>query len=444
MNYFEFQIFLDRYFNEILSISLLFVLIYLFIYRKVIISIFDPFFFIVVASALSNAMILILYIYSDIRIEYLIQFFLTEVSFLIGFFIFKPIKLVKFHERLPFHDISIFNEKFIVSFFYVISISHIFLQFLSYYSFGIPLLADNRMTLYSGSGFGFIGRVLDLLTISGTVIGFYRFFFTKKYFFSKIYTFFYIFFLVLVQFLSGNKTNLLLLVYLVFLFQIYSIKIYGIKTHLINKTINKVQKYAVLVAIPFSFFVLSFQYINSGADRSNFNPVRMMTKRIFSFGDIYYMSLPNDNIKNMNSSKSSSFLHLIKSPLGMMRIYSWEELPIDLGLELNSAHVGNATTKGPNARYNYFAMLFYNNFAQMIYCFILGYIVSFIRNKLFLFLPRNIIFGVFYVYFSFNLLYLYQDQSYTISKYFDFFLFMPLFLLLSYVMSKKLFFKKIF
>lgn len=441
MNYFQFETFLDYYFNEIALISLLFIAIYYFIYKKTILSLFDPFLFIILATALSNAMVFILYLYSDIRTEYLEQMVLTEISFLAGFFVFKSIRLDKYQKRAACPDYSLFNPRFIISFFYVVSVTHIALQLSSYIFFGIPLLAENRMTMYTGTGMGFIGRILDLLTISGTFLAFYRYFYIKKGFLRNVYNIFYIIFLISVQLLTGNKTNLLLLIYVIFLMQIYATKIYGIETATANKYISRFQRYTLILSIPFAFLVMGYQYVNSGADVNRFKPVQMMTQRIFSFGDIYYLSLPNDNIKSMNASYADPLTHLFKSPLGMLRIYKWDELPIDLGVELYQAHNKTNTLKGPNARYNYFAMLFYKYYSQIIYCFIIGLIVSFVRNKLFGILPRNLIFGVFYTYFSFNLLYMYQDQSYTIAKYIDFFIFMPGLLLVAYLISKSLPFK---
>jgi hypothetical protein len=111
----------------------------------------------------------------------------------------------------------------------------------------------------------------------------------------------------------------------------------------------------------------------------------------------------------------------------------WEQLPTDCGLEISNYHAISAdgSVTGPNARYNYFAILYFGLFGQIIYCFCLGLITSFIRNSLYRLIPGQIIFVIVYVLFNFNLIYMFQDQSYTFSHNLNIVLFFPVLLVLS-------------
>jgi hypothetical protein len=170
------------------------------------------------------------------------------------------------------------------------------------------------------------------------------------------------------------------------------------------------------------------QYVNSESE-NYINPLTSLAQRIISFGDIYYMTLPNEIIKFMDST--SGFMQLFKDPLGMLRIYSWEDLPLDCGIEIYKFHYSSDILTGPNARYNYFSILYFNETGQIVYCFMIGLITSFIRNSLYRRLPKNIIFGIIYSLFSFNLIYIFQDQSFTIAKFLNIIIFLPIILLIT-------------
>src|SRR5690606_6146351 len=153
--------------------------------------------------------------------------------------------------RLP-----LFDESFITILFFISSIIHILCQLTTYAVVGLPILMDSRLTTYSGgSGFGFVGRMLDVSSVVGTFILFYRLFYKTNIPIDKVYNYFYLIFLLFSLIVSGNKTNLLFLIYFIFCLNLFMLKIYGssVKTQYL-KTI-KLQKKLLVSSILLAFFV---------------------------------------------------------------------------------------------------------------------------------------------------------------------------------------------
>lgn len=432
MSYGEYLLYLDDSLSTVVWTSVVTLIIYLLIYRRYIVSLFDPLMLIVIISALANATVFYLYFDKQITAYYFYSFVLTEVCFLAGFFIIRPIK-PKAEIGQPMEAKWYDSPLFLSVLFYWTSILHMFFQLLTYAVVGLPILMDSRLTTFAGgSGFGFIGRALDVIGAVGPVLLFYRMFYRgNNSGYEKAYHYFYLLMVLFFLIVSGNKTNLVFLVYYLFLLQICMNKFSGVKAKEVSAKISKTQTWLFLCSIPLIFVVIYVQFVNTVGSADNLDAGSALFFRILSFGDVYYMSLPHEVILRMNNS--SAFLQLFKDFLGMFRIMPWEQLPIDPGLEIAQYHTVSAdgSVTGPNARYNYFALLYFGTVGQAVYCFVLGLIASFIRNTLYRRLPRHLVFVLVYIMLNFNLIYLFQDQAFTFSHDFNIVLFFPLLLVLS-------------
>ncbi|MET3112925.1 hypothetical protein AAKU52_000644 [Pedobacter sp. CG_S7] len=430
MNYFDFFLLAEDNLYSLILFSLAFVLLYLLIYRRYILSLFDPMFLIFVASGLANAIVFFLYYLHEIKPHYFYSFILTEFAFISGFFVFKPIigfkDYLKIETATNPQSVSVFDENFMTIMFYWASILHILSQVITYLVVGLPIFMESRLTTYSGgSGFGLFGRLLDVSSCVGIFLLFYRMFYSRNTYYGSVYNFFYLLFVVFAMIVSGNKTNLLFLIYYLFILNIFMLKLRGSAiTNQINK-ILKLQKILLFASIALIFLVIAIQLTTIGSNSDFSSSLLVLGKRIVSFGDIYYLTLPNDVITQLHD-KGGPVLQLFKDPLGMFRIVPWVDLPIDNGFAVSSYHYGDVPS-GPNPRYNYFAMLYFNYYGtQMAYCFLLGLFLSFLRNKLFYLMPKHIFFGVIYTLFSINIIYAFQDMPTMVLKCFSIICFFPM------------------
>jgi hypothetical protein len=288
-------------------------------------------------------------------------------------------------------------------------------------------------TFAGGIGFGVVGRIIEVVSVIGIFLVLYNIFYKSKSGIAKFYNYFYLMMVIFFLTLSGSKTNLLFLVYYLFFVNLFMAKIKGNESKIVLAKTLKYQRILLCISIPLIFLVIYIQLINTGGDVSEKSPLLSLGQRIISFGDIFYMAFPNDVIMSMNSA--SGFLQLFKDPLGMLRIVPWSSLPLDCGIEVYEYHYPSGVLSGPNARYNYFAILYLGNFGQMIYCFCLGLITSFFRNAFFKLLPNNIVFGVLYALFGINLIYIFQDQAFTVARFFNILFLFPVILLITLIIE---------
>ena len=375
-------------------------------------------FLIAVASGLANAIVFYLFYLNAIKSHYFYSFVITELAFLTGFFVFKPIKRFKYflNQEVSSKPNDIFEENFLTIMFYWASLIHVFSQVITYIVVGLPILLESRLTTYAGgSGFGIIGRLLDVASGIGIFLLFYRIFYSFNNSLGKIYNYLYLIFVVFALVVSGNKTNLLFLIYYLFILNLFMLKIKGKNIFTQISKIQRVQKILLFASIALIFLVIAVQLTTIGSDSDFSSSLLVLGKRIVSFGDIYYLTLPNDVIKQLKDNQGP-FLQLFKDQLGMFRIIPYNDLPVDNGFAVSYYHYGDVPS-GPNPRYNYFALLYFDSYvAQIAYCFSIGFFLSFLRNKLFHLMPKNIIFGVVYALFGINIIYGFQDMPTMVLK----------------------------
>ncbi len=432
MTYVEFFLLAEENLFSLIFLSFAIVFVYLIIYRNYILSIFDPMFFAIVATGLANAIFFFLFYLNEIRSEYFYSYIFTELAFFTGFFLFKPIKPHKYYlgKTIPNKLLIDFDEKFITILFYWAIFFHVFSQLLTYALVGLPILMESRLTTYSGgSGFGIFGRILDVSSSIGVFLLFYRFFYCENSKPSKYLNYLYLVFTIFAMIVSGNKTNLLFLIYYIFILNIFMLKIKGKSISLQIKKTMSLQKVFLISSIILIFLVIIIQLSRNPSGAQLNDSWIVLIKRIVSFGDVYYLTLPNDIILQLHD-KHGPFLQLFKDPLGVLRIVPWSELPIDSGFAVTNYHYGDIAS-GPNPRYNYFAILYFNLGGQIVYCFFVGVVISFIRNKLFYILPKHIFYGLLYSIISINIIYAFQDMPTLIIHIFSILLIFPIIFLLS-------------
>src|ERR1043166_7304686 len=271
MSYGEFLLYLNdgNNFRNIVITSLLVFGLYLVIYRRYILSPFDPLFFAVLAGALANSTILYLFYDGVIRAQYFYSFMLTEVSFLAGFFMIRPINpkaQSRIAERKHWSDSPVFTD---LLYFWCSGI-HMFLQLLTYALVGLPILMESRMTAFAGgSGFGMVGRFLEVASGAGIILLFYRIFYTRQKGWGKAYDYGYLVLVFFFMIVSGSKTNFLFLIYYLFLLSICMNRLLGKKALKVSRKITRTQSIIFLFTIPFIFLVIYIQYVNTVGNSEN-------------------------------------------------------------------------------------------------------------------------------------------------------------------------------
>lgn len=334
--------------------------LYFYVFRKVVISIFDPLTIQLIGSMFGFSVVFFLFFTSEIDSVYFSHYLFTQVAFYFGFFIFNQniskfnVKEIRLKDDLLWLEVS----------FIIFSVAHICIQLISYKVAGIPLFMHERLSVYGeGGGIGILGRFISMLSWAS--------FFgalsvmnqtTKKS--LKFYCRIYIFIVFIFCFLSGSRASFLPLINIYFLYCLLS----G------NKYILKGKELAVIGVL--TLFAVALMFLKTGS--ANESLIELIG-RIIGYGDVYWAAYPNDYIQDIDSSKPLQTLFV--DVLGTYRIIPWEQLPTPLGVQLHSIYYGDANM-GPNTRHNVYGFAYLGYFISILFSLLLGVVLGYIRNRL--------------------------------------------------------------
>lgn len=391
----EFLVLFDNNIGIYLFSLILSTILYLIIYRKYFISVFDPFMFQTICSSLGFAVVIFLYFTKQITTYYFSSYIFTQAAFISGIFVFKQKK--RSEKRVI--SLMLIKDNFIwtESAFLVISSIHLILQILSYYNFGIPLFANERLSIYSeGNGIGIIGRILSTLLIFGIYLSLSVIHNTRKNSFKTL-AITYLIFILVFCFLSGSRSSFLPILFVYFLY-----------TSLSNqKNILKNIEIKIIAII----FILGVLITNIKHNSLSIAFLELFLRTI-GFGDIYWAAYPNNIINQLDTTRP--FTTLFADFLATFRIVSWDNIPKSLGLQLFKIHYWDGNM-GPNARHNIFGLAYFGYSFSIIYSFILGLIVGLTRNLFFLKRTDGII-GMIYIFMYMTIMNMEMDTSLVIAQ----------------------------
>ncbi len=358
---------------------ILITLIYIFIIRKQIFSIFDPLLFFALESSGAFATIVILkenYLIND---KFFYSFILSEMAFIIGLVIVKKRK-----KQIDIHNYCNYSNRRNILFF-LASITYFFVQMKFYYSYGIPILRNTTeislLDLEEKSGI--LKKILNSL-MPIIILCSIDFFVkqNKKNIISKMMYISMSIFLIISLLLSGWKSNILVVI---FLFSIYMFFMYGEnnKYNINNLKINKMNKkisVLLILAIISALVIINYTYVQNSVDSPGF----YLLKRFFLSGDIFIYSY-TDSLLFQSIEKGNFFCNIIASTFigKIINFYFPKSIVMALGVQVYQLATGNVFITGPNPRHNFTGLIYFGVFGGIIYSFIIGLVTSFIRNYLY-------------------------------------------------------------
>ena len=234
--------------------------------------------------------------------------------------------------------------------------------------------------------------------------------------------------------LSGSKSSFLNLIFVIFFISLFNYKVADKNVKNILKQIRKTQWKLFLFAVISTIIIIALQSFLKYGDKEIIHPLLKLIMRFVNTGDIYMLAYPNDFLEHME--EGNFFLALFKDIIGMFRFMSWDELPAHIGLQLFQAHYNTDLIMGPNARHNVFGLFYFGPIWSIYFSFLIGIIISYLRNKLFFKVNSSVMGMVIYIIVAKSALAFEADPPYSISVYLSIIIiFIPLFLL-STMLSK--------
>jgi oligosaccharide repeat unit polymerase len=310
---------------------------------------------------------------------------LTQISFILGFYIFRK-KEFEFHKHSHFIDNNVDNFVF-----YFFSLIFLLCQIIIYLLKGIPLFMQSRLeTFADGGGAGILGRITDVTSI----ISLYAFFIVvrfDKFRLEEIPKYIIFFSICISFFLSGSKSSFLVILYVFWCF-IFIQRINGGDYLKYLSFIKKHLKKVIVLSLIIVYIIISIQLSNDSDNIGNsINPFYALIIRFVHSGDIYWYAYPNNIYRTIRDDQW--FTALFNDTLGFLRIYSWDRLPKAIGITFKDIHHPSDILQGPNARHNIFGLIYFGYVGSILFSFIIGVIIGFIRNRVPYYFSNNIIGG---------------------------------------------------
>jgi len=381
-------------------------LLYFFIFRKAYLSFLDPYIFNLLYSVFGFSVVIFLALTLNMDARYLWSYLLTQGAFFAGIFTFSNLKksdVIASDSSYRFLDEEGIWMKCLLM---VSAGTYIIVQLFSYKLVGIPLTMESRTGAYANSGgFGILGRILDVLRPI-IMFGLIYFFFRGRgtVLFNLVLIFITAFMLISIA-LSGSKSQLMTFGFIVFIYLILNGQ--RLKAHFVK--LRKFEWYIVLAGLTMMFFTIVAQ---SASTTNNSGAINVFLFRLVASGDTYYFAYPNNQIEAIEGSKW--FLALFGDGLSTIRIVPRQAQPGVLGVQLFQRFTDSDLVTGPNARHNVFGYVYYGFYGSILFSYLIGFVLSFTRNRLFFKLRKNLFGQLAFLILYLNISYIETDPPVAI------------------------------
>lgn len=402
---------------------LVFTAILFYLFRKYIISIFDPFVFtiLMISSSLSIALESTFFIYILIAIS----------SFIFGF------KLIGIPKRNNISKESIVDVKLLEIFTILFFILYFIITVYMLKDSGIPLLSDNpteSKTSMFTEGTGWIRRVTFLSPFLTICI-------CLSLIVSKSKRFFTIIFIVYVftTILGGSKSGLIgIVAVLWYLYQ--QDNLWSESVLYVKKLIKSKVKYFVIITL-----ILFVYIVLKESDIEGVDPIYSIGFRLMEFGDVmlYYGT---KEVRSFFSHLNfiDFILYEFNGIFGMLRLTSYYE---PLGYQMvkaywNTDSLFNDVVLGPNTVFFVRGHIFFGNIGGIFYSFVMGIFAAYFRKKILELKIKNIFVYAVCVYFFFQIPGFLREFSQSVSTLFDFCFYLGPIVFLSMIIKEVLYKKE--
>ena len=414
--------------------------VYFFAFKRQVYSLFDPLVLFLFFSAFGATDVIFMYRRKLISDYYFSSYILTQIAFSIGLIIIKPINLQALKNKQNKGDYYRYHKKgnllYIKLFFTISSVICIMSHLATYIFLGIPLFLQSRLDLFADSGgFSVLQRFNQITPIIVIFLGAHLALFSQKKT-MKFFIYLSILAVIIFSFLSGSKSTFIVIVFASFYYWLWSLKL-GYKlsnTKLLLKLAKyrqRIKKYQVVCFVAALISTLAVLMITRG---EQVNLLASLFRSLVNRGDVYIYAYPNGVIERLE--QVNPLLAIFRGPLGKIGLFDSKDLPDYLGIELFRYHFRDIDVRlGPNPRHNVFGLLYFGYYASILYSFVLGITLGFIRNRLFYLVPSTVMGGLIYTLSALIFSGLENDVTLVVAKVLNAFLVLSFIAVIVYLLS---------
>lgn len=349
----------------------LFVLLYLFLFRKQIWGVFDPLVYASLMMGGSAFCVYFMYLNYDLDSKYFYSFLSTELALIIGIILFYSISSRKSgtYELQTSLTKKKADKLFVDIYLYIIASLYFLVQIISFLVVGVVVLEEdvNHASAYEGHAYIQVA-VLGTRAVFIVVL-LYKYFCYKLSYFDKLLFFFYFVTIAL----GGAKSAILPPIIYFFILNYYFSKKEG----------RKMTKVKLIWLIPIALFPALVLYARTGADFQIL--LSMYGARIIGAGDVFVMGYDDHVIRSFSGNTLINYIFFPFSGVILKNLgFSITPTPV-LGKQIYEYYYGVALA-APNARHNYLGLVFLGPYFSIIYSFLCGSLIGYIRGS---FLVKN-------------------------------------------------------
>ncbi|QLY79130.1 hypothetical protein [Clostridium intestinale] len=417
MNYF------DEFFSIIQAHLLFYVLLliivsisYIILLKKLVDSLIDPIVLMIVACIFSTTNVIFMIIFNMIEIKFFYQFIATEGALIIGMMISgrnKSNKIQIIVDKFNGKFFNLISDEFIRISYFITAILFNVCAAILFVKVGVQIGNPYRINgLYnSGIYYTIISNILPIYLL----IMLYRSERKKNKvgFYIDIINFSIV--LLFILLIEASKSNLLILVNVLFFYIIYlKNSNRDAKADVLKKGGYIILSLAVVLAI--------FMSVVSSISGSIKGGIDYFLYRLVAFGDVYpmyYMSnaqivdtSPLDGIKLI----VGPLISVIQLPFKVMGIQLEIDKPLGFGIQLYQYLFKSEYIAGPNSRHNVFSIVYFGNFFGVFFSLFIGYILGLIKKYMSKITRENIIGTIIYMIILSGFISSVADPAFGISR----------------------------
>lgn len=396
------------------------IIVYAIIYRKYYISIIDPSFLEVINSMFGFSVVLLLWFTDNMSLYYFSNYLTSQIAFWAGF-----IYISKRGSSLSDSMIKVTDEKNMLKCIFFISlIFYIATTILGYIVLGIPILAESRLdiTANAQNGMGVLSRFSYLSIICIYCTLHFRLLKSRDRI-IKIMQIATILFFCVTSILTGSKSAFLKLAFVYFCFVIlnreYDKKLY--------KSLKNTQLYFMCLGVLAAFFIIVIT-----TEGNIWSSISVFLLRLIGNGDVYWLGYPNGVVEDI--PYKNPFVVLFQSFLGFFRIVPHADFPEPIGYTLSSFFYDKTSLTGANARHNIFGYVYFGFYGSIVFSFILGWIIGYIRNLFVNMKKYSVTFKIIVLLLYISVFSLECDPTLYLSYLTDILVTLPIILILSIIL----------
>lgn len=384
--------------SEYILIATICVVLYFYFFRKYFLDIFDPFTMSIFNFSMASSVVCYMFIHDmlgDTALFY--NFVFTEIAYIGGFILFKPISF-KVQGRLD-SSLLFLKDRFKVIIYYIYTVIYLLNQLVVYVLYGLPIFSES-----THAGFYQDAKMSQAIAIA--VLPVIIFLLIDRFFadqcrtvFSKVYDVFMLLFIFFALAVSGSKGTLLTFVYSLFFYKLYLNTFQQAPSILMNlKKIKTMYKIFFLLAISGAILTAIFKD-NAGENVSVDEAVLGIMVRVVATGDVFAHFYGNDPSSLISAENGfyNLFMELFSSIVGKLGLIDSNDVKMPIGdVYWRIMGIPPGAGTGPNPRHNFFGLVLFGFYGNIIYSFLLGLVSGFVRNKLYSKLRSNIFYFILY------------------------------------------------